>query len=149
MPQLALYQPDIPQNVGAVIRLSACFGAALHIIEPCGFIFDMSRIKKAALDYVHHADIIRHSSFEAFLKEKPAGRLVLFSTKATSAYDQYQFAPDDILLFGRESAGVPEDVVAAADASVRIPMRSGMRSLNVAQTAAIGLSEALRQQRAP
>ncbi len=148
MPSIALYQPDIAQNVGAVIRTCACFGAPLHIIEPCGFIFDMARIKKAALDYVEHADVIRHSSFEVFRKDRPAGKLVLFSTKATLDYDQHAFAPNDLLLFGRESAGVPEDVAAAADVCVRIPMREGMRSLNVAQTAAIGISEAMRQHRA-
>jgi tRNA (cytidine/uridine-2'-O-)-methyltransferase len=147
MPSIALYQPDIPQNVGAIIRLCACFGAPLHVIEPCGFVFDPAKIKRTAMDYAEHAEIKRHTSFESFLRDRPTGRLVLFSTKTDKAYDQYQFAPDDILLFGRESAGVPEDVVAAADAVLRIPMQAGLRSLNVAQTAAIGLSEALRQQR--
>lgn len=142
---LALYQPDIPQNVGACIRLSACFGVALHVIEPVGFRFDDKSLKRAALDYGPLGHMVRHASWDAFQHERPAGRLVLFTTKGAERLDRFTFRPDDILLFGRETAGAPEEVHAAADARVVIPLRSDARSLNLSVSAGIGLFEALRQ----
>lgn len=147
--QLALYQPDIPQNVGSIIRLAACLGAPLHIIEPCGFPFDMKRIRQAALDYIDLAALHRHDSWERFLSWREenmrTGRLVLLSTKAATPLYEFTFQPDDILLFGRESAGVPAEVHARADARIVIPLMPPARSLNVSQAAAIALAEALRQ----
>jgi tRNA (cytidine/uridine-2'-O-)-methyltransferase len=143
--RLALYQPDIPQNVGACIRLSACFGVPLDVIEPVGFRFDDRSMKRAALDYGPLGHMVRHASWEAFLPDRPAGRLVLFTTKGAERLDAFAFRPDDILLFGRETAGVPDDVHAAADARVVIPLRPEARSLNLSVSAGIGLFEALRQ----
>jgi tRNA (cytidine/uridine-2'-O-)-methyltransferase len=142
---LALYQPDIPQNVGACIRLSACFGVGLHVIEPVGFRFDDAGMKRAALDYGPLGHMARHASWEAFRRDRPAGRLVLFTTKGAERLDGFIFQPDDILLFGRETAGVPDEVHAAADARVVIPLRPEARSLNLSVSAGIGLFEGLRQ----
>lgn len=142
---LALYQPDIPQNVGACIRLSACFGVALHVIEPVGFRFDDTSLKRAALDYGPLGHMIRYASWEAFLRDRPAGRLVLFTTKGAERLDRFAFRPDDILLFGRETAGVPDEVHAAADERVVIPLQPDARSLNLSVSAGIGLFEGLRQ----
>jgi tRNA (cytidine/uridine-2'-O-)-methyltransferase len=145
MIQLALYQPDIPQNVGSILRLCACLGVPLHIIEPCGFPLHGQRIR-AALDYASHATCIRHASWERFIaSEAGACRLVLLTTQAKTAHTEFAFAPGDMLLCGRESAGVPQAVHATVSARITIPMVSGMRSLNVAQAAGIALAEALRQ----
>jgi len=143
--RLALFQPDIPQNVGACIRLTACFGAPLHLIEPCAFALDDRSLKRAALDYGPLAHMTRHRDWAAFQAERPAGRLVLFTTRGATRLDDFDFAPDDVLLFGRESAGVPEEVHAAADARVLIPIRAETRSLNLSVSAGVALFEALRQ----
>ena len=145
--ELALYQPDIPQNTGAMIRTCACLGVPVHIIEPCGFPFSDKGLRRAGMDYLALAEIIRHSSWRHFDEwRKGAGkRLVLLTTKAALRYTDFEFRREDILLAGRESAGVPERVHKAADASVKIPMQKGARSLNVAVAAAMVLGEALRQ----
>jgi len=142
---LALYQPDQPPNVGTLIRLGACLGITTHIIEPCGFPFSVQAVRRSALDYASHADLVAHPSWAAFQARRPVGRLVLLTTRAEQAYTGFAFAADDILMVGRESAGVPEEVAAAADARLRIPMRPGLRSLNVAVAASMVLGEALRQ----
>jgi len=142
--RMALYEPDIPQNAGAILRLGACFGVAVDIIEPCGFVLDDRRLKRAAMDYLACAEIARHASWDSF-RQSCRNRLVLLSTKAHLPYHRFDFARDDVLLLGRETAGVPPEVVEAVDASVLIPMRPGLRSLNVALAAAVVLGEALRQ----
>ena len=142
--RLALYQPDIAQNVGTILRLGACLGVAVDIIEPCGFPFGDASLKRAGLDYLDHADSLRHQSWEAFLASNPS-RIVLLTTKAERAYTDFSFAASDTLLVGRESAGVPAAVAARADARLKIPLRPGLRSLNVAVAAAMVLGEALRQ----
>ena len=147
--RLALFQPDIPQNLGAFIRLAAGLGVPLDIIEPCGFPVDDKRIRRAAMDYYDLATIVRHASWTRFrqaqLEARPAGRLVLLSTAGTAIFPDVAFQAGDILLLGRESAGVPAEVHEAADLGVRIPLRPGARSLNVALAAAMVLSEGLRQ----
>jgi tRNA (cytidine/uridine-2'-O-)-methyltransferase len=142
--RLALYQPDIPQNAGALLRLGACLGVGVDIIEPCGFVLSDRRLKRAGMDYLGAAEFDRHASWANFLAAR-RGRLVLLTTKASLAYMGFAFRPDDTLLLGRESAGVPEEVHRAADARLRIPLRPGLRSLNVALAAAMVLGEALRQ----
>ncbi|NDE90136.1 MAG: tRNA (cytidine(34)-2'-O)-methyltransferase [Alphaproteobacteria bacterium] len=146
---IALYQPDMPQNCGAIMRLCACFGVPLDLIEPFGFIWDEARVRRVAMDYINHVAFTRHTSWDQFKATKNKGRLILLSTKAATPYDQFRFAPGDCLLLGRESAGVPEEIHAQADARVVIPLQNGMRSLNVGMSAAIVLSEALRQLKAP
>ena len=143
--RLALYQPDIPQNTGTILRLCACLGIAVDIIGPAGFDLSDRALKRAGLDYLGEAAMTLHVSWEAYLVARPPGRLVLLTTKAETAYHAFAFATDDTLLLGRESAGVPEAVHAAADARVRVPMREGMRSLNVAVAAAMVLGEGMRQ----
>jgi tRNA (cytidine/uridine-2'-O-)-methyltransferase len=144
--RLALYQPDIPQNAGAIARLAACFGVGLDIIEPCGFVFTDRHLRRAGLDYLAHVAIVRHPSWQAFHASlTPPARLILLTTQATCSYLDFAFSPSDTLLFGRESAGVPADVHAAAHHRLVIPMRPGLRALNVALAAAIVLAEALRQ----
>jgi tRNA (cytidine/uridine-2'-O-)-methyltransferase len=145
--RIGLFQPDIPQNLGAIIRIAACFTAPLHVIEPCAFPLTDKGIRRAALDYGGLADLRRHSSWAAFLASpaRAEGRIVLFSAAADTALWDFRFEPSDLLLFGRESAGVPEEVSAAADAGVRIPISPDARSLNVAVAAGIGLAEARRQ----
>lgn len=145
--RLALYQPDIPQNTGAILRLAACFGLAVDVIEPCGFAFDDRRMRRAGMDYLDHVELHRHRSWEAYRAARAgeAGRLVLLTTKAEVPHTEVRFEGADSLLLGRESAGVPEDVHAAADVRIRIPMRAGLRSLNVAMAAAIVAGEAMRQ----
>ncbi|HXX50557.1 MAG TPA: tRNA (cytidine(34)-2'-O)-methyltransferase [Xanthobacteraceae bacterium] len=144
---IALYQPDIPQNTGTVLRLCACFALQAHIIEPAGFPSSDRAFRRAGMDYLDAVAITRHASwhdFQAWRRVAPR-RLVLFTTGATRSYLDYRFQAEDVLLFGRESAGVPEEVHAAADARLRIPMRPGMRSLNIAIAAALAAGEALRQ----
>ncbi len=144
---VALYQPDIPQNAGTILRMCACLGFAAAIIEPAGFPASDRHFRRAGMDYLDHVTIARHASFAAFEASRRAAgaRLVLLSTGADIAYTEFCFAPGDILLLGRESAGVPENVHEAADARVVIPLRNSMRSLNVAVAAAIVASEAARQ----
>ncbi len=144
MISLALYQPEIAGNVGAVIRLAACFNAPLHIIEPCGFPLSDKKLKRASLDYGPEAQINRWADWAAF-RSGINGRLVLMTTKAQSGLYHTAFKAGDVLLFGQESAGVPADVAASVDLKSRIPMHQGMRSLNLGMSAAIALSEALRQ----
>jgi len=143
--RIALFEPEIAGNVGAVLRLGACLGAAVDLIEPMGFAWDDRRVRRTAMDYIDHVAVARHAGFEAFRASIGSSRLVLFTTKSRrSAYD-FRFMADDVLLFGKESAGVPLAVADACDAQVRIPIRSSVRSLNVATTAAIAIGEALRQ----
>jgi len=142
--RIALYEPDIPQNAATLIRLGACLGIAVDIIEPCGFVFSDSGFKRAGLDYLDRAEIIRHSSWSAFLAQTNK-RLVLLTTKARLPYTAFDFDVDDVLLLGRESAGVPEEVHACIDCALRIPMKPGLRSINVAMAGAMVLGEALRQ----
>jgi tRNA (cytidine/uridine-2'-O-)-methyltransferase len=145
--RLALYQPDIPQNAGTILRLGACMGVPVDIIEPAGFDASDRNFRRAGLDYLDHIDIARHVSWRAFEEWRRAGalRLILATTKATLPYTDFAFARGDVLLLGRESAGVPDEVHRAADARVVVPMRAGLRSLNVAVAAAMILGEALRQ----
>jgi tRNA (cytidine/uridine-2'-O-)-methyltransferase len=148
--RLALYQPDIPQNAGTILRLAACMGVSVDVIGPAGFDFSDRNLRRAGLDYLEHVEIVRHVSFAAFLASRqdgaaPSSRLVLLTTAGDIAYPAYRFAESDTLLLGRESAGVPADVHAAADARVRIPLRPSLRSLNIAVAAAMVLGEALRQ----
>jgi tRNA (cytidine/uridine-2'-O-)-methyltransferase len=145
--RLALFQPDIPQNVGAAMRLGACLAVPIDIIEPCGFPFSDREVRRAAMDYGQMAQVERHASWAAFLSKhrQAGGRLVLFTTRAAQPFNSFDFRPDDVLLFGRESAGAPDDVHAAADARLIIPLAPGARSLNLTLTAAMALSEALRQ----
>jgi tRNA (cytidine/uridine-2'-O-)-methyltransferase len=142
---LALYQPDIAPNVGAMLRLAACLGVAVDLIEPCGFPVDDRRMRRAGMDYIDHVRLVRHSSWDAFRRDRAAGRLILLTTTGDCLFPRLAFRPDDTLLVGRESAGVPTDVHAAADLRLRLPMRPGLRSLNVTLAAAMVLSEALRQ----
>jgi tRNA (cytidine/uridine-2'-O-)-methyltransferase len=144
--RLALYEPDIPQNTGAVLRLAACFGLGVDIIEPCGFLLDDRRLRRAVLDYAARVEIRRHASWAAFRAGRSAdARLVLMTTAGSVALHRFAFAADDTILLGRESAGVPAAVHAAADARIVIPLRGGARSLNVALAGAIAVAEALRQ----
>jgi tRNA (cytidine/uridine-2'-O-)-methyltransferase len=145
--RLALYQPDIPQNTGTILRLAACLGVGVDVIGPTGFDMTDRALRRAALDYLGHVAIRRHPTFAAFEAARRAcgPRLILLTTHGELAYTSFAFHPDDVLLLGRESAGVPEAVHRAADARLRIPMRSDLRSLNVAVAAAMVLGEALRQ----
>ena len=144
--RLALYEPDIPQNAGSLMRLGACLGVGIDIIEPCGFLLTDRNLRRAGMDYLKSADIRRHESWARFRGDfGPPGRLVLLTTKADMPYTCFPFALGDTLLVGRESAGVPDAVHDAADARLVIPLLPGLRSLNVAQAAAMVLGEALRQ----
>ena len=145
MVSLALYQPDIPQNAGTILRLGACLGLAVHIIEPAGFVWSEKTLKRAGMDYLDQVEVQRHNSFAAFQNAYDGNRLVLLTTMGDLPYTDYSFRSSDILLLGRESAGVPEDVHDAVDARVLIPMRPPARSLNVAVSAAMVAGEALRQ----
>lgn len=145
MIRLALYQPDIPQNTGAAMRLCACLGVGLDIIEPCGFLFDDRKIRRSGMDYLEAAEYARHASWEKFLAQYAGRRIILMTTKVSKAYTEFQFAEGDILLAGSESAGVPEGVHQTVQDRVTIPMRAGLRSLNVINASAIVLGEALRQ----
>ncbi len=142
--RIALYQPEIAQNVGAVLRLGACFGVAVDLIEPMGFAWDDKRVRRTAMDYIDAVEIGRHPGFADFHDAAP-GRLILLSTKGAQSPYAFAFEPTDTLLLGKESAGVPADVAAACDHIVRIPIRAAVRSLNLATAAAIALGEALRQ----
>ena len=142
---IALYQPDIPQNTAAIIRLCACFGATLEIIEPCGFQLNDKRLKKVAMDYLNKSKIIIYSSYENFLKNKKNSRVLLMTTKAKKSYINFKFKKNDTLLFGRESQGAPKIVHKKSYKRLKIPLKKNMRSLNVSMAAAITLSEAFRQ----
>ncbi|QNE05969.1 tRNA (cytidine(34)-2'-O)-methyltransferase [Croceicoccus marinus] len=143
--RIALFEPEIAGNVGAVLRLCACLGTPVDLIEPMGFAWDDRRVRRTAMDYIDHVAFTRHAGFEPFRASLGRQRLVLFTTKASeSAYD-FRFRPDDVLLFGKESAGVPPSVAETCDARIRIPMRAAVRSMNLATTAALALGEALRQ----
>jgi tRNA (cytidine/uridine-2'-O-)-methyltransferase len=146
-PRLGLYQPDIPQNAGTILRMAACLGVAVDVIGPTGFDLTDRALKRAGLDYLAHVDLTRHADWTAFdAARRAAGRrLVLLTARGSTPYTGFTFRRDDVLLLGRESAGVPEDVHAVADARIRIPMRTGLRSLNIAVAAAMVLGEALRQ----
>jgi tRNA (cytidine/uridine-2'-O-)-methyltransferase len=147
MPSLALYQPDIPQNTGAMLRLGACLGIEVHAVLPAGFDLSDRNLRRAGLDYVDHVRLTRHDTWTGFEAWRRSGgrRLVLLTTKGALPYADFAFAAGDVVMVGRESAGVPEHVHAAADARLLIPMQAGLRSLNVATAAAIVLGEALRQ----
>jgi len=144
--RLALYEPDIPQNTGALLRLAACFAVEVDLIEPCGFLLDDRRLRRAVLDYAAAASVRRHVSWDRFVADRdPGSRLVLLTTGGSIALHDFTFAAGDTLLLGRESAGVPDEVHRTASARVVIPLAPGMRSLNVALAGAIALAEALRQ----
>jgi tRNA (cytidine/uridine-2'-O-)-methyltransferase len=147
MPRLAIYQPDIPQNTGTMLRLAACLGVPVEIIEPAGFDVSDRNLRRSGMDYLERAAITRHVSWTSFetWRQAAGARLILATTKAAVPYAEFPYEPDDIILVGRESAGAPEEVHQAADARIVIPMRPGLRSLNVAVTAAMILGEALRQ----
>lgn len=144
---IALYQPDIPQNLGSILRLCACLGVVCHVVEPCGFPLDDKKIRRAGMDYIDHVQWCRHASWEAFQKFVQAEnlRLILLTTKADMAYTTLTYTKNDVLMMGRESAGVPVAVAQACDLRVTIPMAGGARSLNVAMASAIVLGEATRQ----
>jgi tRNA (cytidine/uridine-2'-O-)-methyltransferase len=142
--RIALFQPEIPGNVGAILRLAACFNVGVDIIEPCGFIFSDARMKRAGMDYLDHVEVTRHADWSVF-KAQAAGRIILLSSKATVRLPDMAFKASDVLLMGQESAGVPDDVRAACDGAVRIPIAAGLRSLNISVATGIALGEALRQ----
>jgi tRNA (cytidine/uridine-2'-O-)-methyltransferase len=142
--RLVLYQPDIPQNAGALLRLAACLGVAVDLVEPAGFLTDDRRLRRVGLDYARAAILARHASWERY-RSVATGRLVLLTTRASLPYTEVAYEAQDRLLLGRESAGVPDSVHRAADVRVRVPMAAGMRSLNVVAAAAMVLGEALRQ----
>ncbi len=143
--RLALYQPDIPQNTDTLMRLCACMDVSMDIIEPCGFVFSDKNLKRAGMDYLDRIDLTRHGNFDDFRRARAAARIVLLTTKSDLSFLDFTFRPDDTLLLGRESAGVPDDVHATCPARITIPMAAGLRSLNVAVTGAMALCEALRQ----
>jgi tRNA (cytidine/uridine-2'-O-)-methyltransferase len=146
--RLALYQPDIPQNAGAMLRLAACFGLGVDLILPAGFVLDDARMRRAGMDYIDQVEIARHTSWTAYRearRQQVEGHLILLTTQGDTAYTDFSFGPEDTLLVGRESGGVPIEVHDAADARLVIPMRPGLRSLNVAMAAAIVAGEAMRQ----
>jgi len=147
--QIALFQPDIPPNTGTILRLCACLDVTAHIIEPAGFAVSDRAFRRAGMDYLDQVTLIRHDSWETFDKWRRAAdlRLVLFTTKGAVSYLDFHFFPSDILLFGRETVGVPDNVAAVADARLRIPIKPELRSLNVAMAAAMAVGEALRQTR--
>jgi tRNA (cytidine/uridine-2'-O-)-methyltransferase len=142
--RLCLYQPEIAGNVGAVMRLGACMGVTIDLIEPMGFEWDDKRVRRTAMDYIEHVDVCRHASFEAF-RGTVTGRLILFTTKGAMSPYRFSFRPDDVLIFGKESGGVPVDVAVRCDAALRIPIRPEVRSFNLATSAALAIGEALRQ----
>ena len=142
---IALYQPDIPQNTAAIIRLCSCFDTTLEIIEPCGFHLDDKRLKKVAMDYLDKSKIIAYKSYESFLINKKNSRIILMTTKAKKNYHKFIFKPKDTILFGRESEGVPKIVHEKSHHRLKIPLKNDARSLNIAMAAAITLSEAIKQ----
>ena len=145
MINIALYKPDIPQNTAAIVRLSACLNLKLHIIEPCGFNLDDSRFKRVAMDYAELRPVTRYPDYENFLKKNSNSRIILMTTKAQNFYHDYKFKKNDFILFGRESAGVPQEVHDTVTERLKIPLSNSARSFNVAMTVSIVASEALRQ----
>jgi tRNA (cytidine/uridine-2'-O-)-methyltransferase len=145
--RMVLFQPDIPQNAGTLIRLAACLGVACDLVEPCGFLFGDRHLRRAGLDYIDRAEVTRFASWADFVRERAPGRLVLLTTQAATCYCDFAFRADDALVLGRETGGVPAEVHALADARLKVPMRPGLRSLNVAVAGAMVLGEALRQTR--
>ena len=145
MINIVLYKPDIPQNTAAIVRLSACLNFKIHIIEPCGFNLDDSRFKRVAMDYVSLSRMVRYPSFETFINKNSKSRIVLMTTKSKKFYHHFKFKKNDFLLFGRESAGVPNDVHKRIKDRLKVPLSEKARSLNVAMTVAIVASEALKQ----
>jgi len=145
--RIALYQPDIPQNTGTILRLAACLNVGVDIIEPCGFVFDDKRMRRAGMDYLDGVDLTRHNSWEAFKSgcERERRRIVLLTTKSDHPYVDFAFKSEDALLLGRESAGVPDEIHSSVQNRLTIPMANGMRSINIAMSAALVLGEALRQ----
>jgi len=143
--RLVLYEPDIPQNAGTMMRLAAALGVAVDLIEPCGFLVDDRRLRRAAMDYADFLDLSRWTSWRRYAEAAHLGRLVLLTTRASQPYTSFAFAADDRIMVGRESAGVPDAVHAAADARIVIPLRPEARSINVATAAAMVLGEAIRQ----
>ena len=143
--RIAFYEPEIAGNVGAILRLGACMGVAVDLIEPMGFAWDDRRVRRTAMDYIDHVDITRHADFAAFKTHIGPARLVLFTTKSRQSSYEFSFQSDDVLLFGKESAGVPAPVAEACNARLRIPIRPQVRSMNLAISSALGLGEAMRQ----
>jgi tRNA (cytidine/uridine-2'-O-)-methyltransferase len=143
--RIALFQPDIPGNVGAILRLAACFAVPVDIIDPCGFPFSDKRMRRSGMDYADHVDLVRHPDWDAFIASTNGARILLLSSSGDARLPDVAFRTDDILLFGSESAGVPDWVREQVGGAVRIPMRTGLRSLNLAVSAGIAVSEALRQ----
>jgi tRNA (cytidine/uridine-2'-O-)-methyltransferase len=145
MINIVLYKPDIPQNTAAIVRLSACFDLKIHIIEPCGFNLDDSRFKRVAMDYISLSRIVRYPNFELFMNKNSKSRIILITTKSKKFYHNFKFKKNDFLLFGRESAGVPEEIHKKIKDKLKVPLSGKARSLNVAMTVAIISAEALRQ----
>lgn len=143
--RIALFEPEIAQNVGAVLRLGACMGVAVDLIEPMGFAWNDRRVRRTAMDYIDHVEIVRHRNFALFQDTLGAARLLLLTTKSRQSIFDFSFRADDVLLFGKESAGVPGDVADSCDERLTIPMRREVRSMNLASSAALTLGEALRQ----
>ena len=144
-PKIALFEPDIPQNTAAIIRTCACLGAKLEIIEPCGFLLSDKRFKRVVMDYIDEKSINYYQSFDTFLDAKKNQRIVLMTTKASVSYTNFKFDINDTILFGRESAGVPENIHKIIKNRLKIPMKNNMRSLNIASSVAIVLAESLKQ----
>ncbi len=144
-PKIALFEPDIPQNTAAIIRTCACLGAKLEIIEPCGFLFTDKRFKRVVMDYMNEKDINFYKSFDIFFNAKKTQRIILMTTKASTSYTKFQFQKNDTILFGRESAGVPERLHKLIKNRLKIPMKKNKRSLNLASSVAITLAECLKQ----
>ena len=142
---IVLYKPDIPQNTAAIIRLGACLSLNIHLIEPCGFNLNDSRFKRVVMDYAGLSKIVRHNSFKEFIKKYKKSRIVLMTTKAKKLYHKFKFKKNDMLLFGKESAGVPEEIHKIVKNKIKIPMNKKTRSLNIAMSVAIVAAEALRQ----
>lgn len=147
--RLVLFQPDIPQNAGTLMRFAAALGLPMDLIEPCGFVLDDRRLRRAGMDYLDSLALTRHASWAAFRRDRAPGRLVLLSTRAAIPYTSFAFRPDDLIMLGRESSGVPDEVHEAADARLLIPLKPPARSLNVALAAAMVVGEAVRQAAAP
>ena len=144
-PKIALFEPDIPQNTAAIIRTCACLGAKLEIIEPCGFLLSDKRFKRVVMDYMDEKEITYYQSSEEFFKSKKNQRIVLMTTKASVSYTKFKFNKNDTILFGRESAGVPENIHKQVKDRLKIPMKNNMRSLNISSSVAIILAESLKQ----
>lgn len=142
--RIALYQPEIAGNVGAILRLAACFGVGVDLIEPCGFVFSDTKLRRAGMDYIDHVELVRHADWDSFQAQR-CGRLMLMTTHGSVALHRAEFLADDVLLFGNEGSGVPADVAAACDARLRIAIRHEVRSFNLSVACGIAVAEALRQ----